>query len=73
MNISYIKGFLYVVGFFMTTGLIMPWIISNDLLPIWATIICVFFVALVWVTICEKPVVRLIKRINKEIEKSKCE
>ena len=58
----------YLAAFFITTGMIIPWLISNDVLPMPLIIVCGLLLGIVWATIMEKPVIRLLKWANKKFE-----
>lgn len=44
-----------------TTGIVLPWIISNVLMPVWMIIFTLGAVLALWVMILERPYRKLIK------------
>jgi hypothetical protein len=44
-----------------TTGIILPWVISNVLMPVWMIIFTLGAVIALWVVILERPYRKLIK------------
>lgn len=52
-------------GFFgLTTGIVIPWLISNDVLPLPVIMLAMFFVAMIWVALLEKPVRNAFKKLK---------
>ncbi len=57
-----------------TTGIVLPWVISNVLMPVWMIIFTLGAIIALWVILLEKPYRRLIKLAlrtyrRREIEK----
>lgn len=44
-----------------TTGIVLPWVISNVLMPVWMIIFTLGAIIALWVILLEKPYRRLIK------------
>ncbi len=64
MNKNFLKLAAGVAGFFITIGLVIPWLISNDTLPMPFIVVGVVCVSLVWLSLVEKPALRLIRWMN---------
>lgn len=51
--------------FLLSTGIIVPWLLSNDQLPVPFIILGVFCSVLVWLALLEKPFFKMCKWIGK--------
>lgn len=58
------KHLLKAVGLIMllmfTTGIVLPWIISNVVMPLWMIIFTLGAVIFLWIVLCERPFRKLI-------------
>src|SRR6185295_2885773 len=68
MKKFYIKWLAIVSGLFITMGVIVPWVISNDVFPVYLMIFFIFSMVFVWMVILEKPALRFLKWANKQIK-----
>ena len=50
-----------------TTGIVLPWVISNVMMPLWMIIFTLGAVIALWVVILEKPYRTFIKFILKSL------
>lgn len=48
-----------------TTGIVLPWVISNVLMPVWMIMFTFAAVLCLWVIILERPYRKLIKTVLK--------
>ena len=68
MKKFYIKWLSIISGLFITMGVIVPWVISNDVFPVYLMIFFIFSMVFVWMVILEKPALRFLKWANKQIK-----
>jgi hypothetical protein len=68
MKKFYIKWLAIISGLFITMGVIVPWVISNDIFPVYLMIFFIFSMVFVWMVILEKPALRFLKWANKQIK-----
>ena len=61
MKNSTVKYFLLVLVFFITTGVVMPWVISNDSLPLWMIVAFVSGSIFYGASILKYSVIKFIK------------
>lgn len=66
--IARFKLMMGLVAFLLTVGVAIPWIISNDVLPLSINLLGFFCIAFIWLVILEKPVIRLMKWSSKQFE-----
>jgi hypothetical protein len=52
-----------------TTGIVLPWVISNVLMPVWMIMFTFAAVLCLWVIILERPYRKLIKSALKAFRK----
>jgi len=59
------KSLLKAIGMFIlllfTTGILVPWIISNALMPIWMIVLALGAIIFLWVLLLEWPYQNLVK------------
>ena len=54
MKYLWIKLFIALASIALLSGIILPWIISTIILPLWMIIISISFLGIIWVFIIEK-------------------
>lgn len=58
---------ILVMLFLFTTGIVLPWIISNVVMPIWMTVFAFLAVIFIWMVILDPIIRKLINKIKKEL------
>jgi Flp pilus assembly protein TadB len=56
-----LKGIGMLMFLMFTTGIILPWVISNVVMPLWMIMFTLGGVLCLWIVILERPYRRLIK------------
>jgi hypothetical protein len=62
---------LFLVGMIGIQGLVLPWVISNTVLPIWADLVILTGLLFFWVFIIDQLVSNTIRRLNNDTNKNK--
>jgi uncharacterized membrane protein YbhN (UPF0104 family) len=62
------KMISFALAFIFSQGVILPWAISNNDLPLWADIILVTIILMTWIAIIDRIAFRLIKILRKNNE-----
>ncbi len=57
------KTLALIVGFMLSTGIFVPWIINNDIMPIWLSLVIFCCFMFLWFLILEKPIVRASRKL----------
>lgn len=69
MKAKYIYTASLIMLFMFTTGIALPWLISNVVMPLWMIIFSIISLLLFWAIILEKPYRKIISYINKKNNK----
>jgi hypothetical protein len=65
VRITLLKIILFFAAFIFVQGATLPWIISNNILPLWADIILVSGLLFGWVVLIDRIANKYIKRSDK--------
>lgn len=60
------KVILTFVGLLFVQGCILPWVLSNNVLPVWADLGILSLIVCLWIFIIEKLVSNAMKRFGKD-------
>lgn len=69
MRATCYKVLLFIVGFVFIQGCILPWVISNNVLPVWADIAILGALVFLWVFLIDKLVSNAIRKFNHDTNK----
>lgn len=70
MKSKYLFALIILVMLFMlTTGIALPWVISNDALPVWLIVIIISGIVGLWYKLLEDPYKKLKKSVIKSYKK----
>lgn len=58
------KVIAFVAIFLFTHAVILPWAISNDVMPLWGNIIAVSFVVVLWLAFIDRIAFQLIRIVG---------
>ncbi len=62
------KVISFMAVFIFTQGAILPWAISNNFMPLWADIILVSVILLMWLAVIDRMAYHLLKMLRKDDE-----
>lgn len=66
MRLVLIKVITFLAVFMFMQGVILPWTISNNFMPLWADIILIALILLMWVIVIDRISHRLMGRFKDE-------
>lgn len=58
----------FVTAFIFMQGVILPWALSNSSMPLWADIILVTIVLMMWLAVIDRRAFYLLKQLRKNDE-----
>ncbi len=67
-TMSVLKGLFLLVAIMFTTGIILPWVISNVLMPVWMIIFTLGTILALWLIILERPFRKMMSRALKSFQ-----
>jgi hypothetical protein len=62
------KVISFVSVFIFTQGAILPWAISNNYMPLWADVILITLILLMWLAVIDRLAYHLLKVLRKNDE-----
>jgi hypothetical protein len=65
------QGIGILVFLLVTTGIILPWVISNFILPLWMILITLGVMIGIWFMVLEIPVRKLFIMVKRQVRESK--
>jgi phosphotransferase system glucose/maltose/N-acetylglucosamine-specific IIC component len=68
MRMTLIKVISFLAAFMFLQGVILPWTISNNFMPLWADIVLLALIMMMWVIVIDRVARRLIGRFKEEIK-----
>ncbi len=68
MRLTLIKIIAFFAAFLFCQGAILPWAISNNFMPLWADIILISLIIVIWLIIIEHVAMKCIKELWKDYE-----
>ena len=71
MRLVLIKVITSLAVFMFMQGVILPWAISNNFMPLWADIILIALILMMWVIVIDRIARRLIGRFKEETNEIK--
>lgn len=66
MKIIAFKVVMFLAAVLFLQGVILPWTISNDVLPVWVDILILSGILMIWVALIDRVSVRIANRIRSE-------
>ena len=70
MRMMVFKVISFLAVFIFMQGKILPWAISNDTMPLWADIVLISIVLLMWLAVIDRLAFHLLKIIRSKDEPS---
>lgn len=58
----------FVTAFIFMQGVILPWAISNNFVPLWADIILITIILMIWLAVIDQLAFHLLKLLRKNDE-----
>lgn len=71
MRLVLIKVISFLAVFMFIQGVILPWAISNNFMPLWADIILIALIMMAWLIVIDRIARRLIGRFKEETNEIK--
>ncbi len=68
MRLMIFKVISFVSVFIFTQGAILPWAISNNYMPLWADVILITLILLMWLAVIDRLAYHLLKVLRKNDE-----
>lgn len=68
MKLTLIKIIAFLATFMFVQGIILPWTISNNYLPLWADIVLIALIMMMWGVIIDRIARRLIDRFKDDTD-----
>jgi hypothetical protein len=62
-----IKVITFLAAFMFLQGVILPWTISNNFMPLWADIILLALIMMMWVIVIDRVARLIIGRFKEEV------
>ena len=62
----------FMATFMFAQGVILPWAISNNFMPLWADIILVTIILLMWLAVIDRLAFHLLKILRSKDEADEC-
>lgn len=68
MRLTLFKVIMFLAAFIFMQGVILPWTISNNMLPLWGDILLLSFILMMWVVVIDRISAQLLKKFKDEDE-----
>lgn len=68
MKMMIFKVISFMAVFMFTQGAILPWAISNNTIPLWADIILITIILMMWLAVIDRLAFHLLKVLRKTDE-----
>ena len=68
MRLTLFKIIMFLAAFIFMQGVILPWTISNNMLPLWGDILLLSFILMMWVVVIDRISAQLLKKFKDEDE-----
>lgn len=68
MRMIIFKVISFVAVFIFIQGAILPWVISNNFMPLWADIILITVILMMWLAVIDRLAYHLLKILRKNDE-----
>lgn len=66
MRIVLFKIISFLAAFIFIQGVILPWTISNNMLPLWADVVLISLILMGWVAVIDRIAVNLLHKFKDE-------
>lgn len=70
MRLMIFKIISFLAAFMFVQGVILPWTISNNFMPLWADLVLLTFILMMWVVVIDRLTRRLLDHWKVENKKS---
>lgn len=70
MRWTLFKVIIFLASFMFLQGVILPWTISNNFMPLWADIVLLAIIMMMWVVIVDRIAMRIIGAFKSSIGNS---
>ncbi len=68
MRLTLFKVIMFLAAFIFLQGVILPWTISNNMLPLWGDILLLSFILMMWVVVIDRISAQLLNKFKDEDE-----
>jgi len=68
MRMFLFKVLSFMAVFIFAQGVILPWAISNNTMPLWADIVLVTLILMMWLAVIDRMAYHLLKTLRKHDE-----
>ena len=68
MRWAIFKVISFITVFIFMQGVILPWVISNNIMPLWADIILISVILMMWLALIDRIAHQLLKVLRKNDE-----
>jgi hypothetical protein len=66
MRVTLFKIIMFLAAFIFLQGVILPWTISNNMLPLWGDILLLSFILMMWVVVIDRISAQLLNKFKDE-------